>query len=378
MTGSGVSFSDHGRTTTALAERVKAHARALGFDAVGIARADVSLDRDWERYEAFVARGMHGEMEFLARNADARGRLDGPSILEGAKSVVCVARRYQRPAREERADADTAARIARYARGRDYHGFLRHRVRRLATFLRSLGTPEHPVQARPMCDEEPLLERAWAARAGLGFVGKNGMIIVPGAGSMVLLGEVVTTLALVEDTPITERCGACTRCLDACPTGAFAAPYVLDPRRCVSYLTIETKGAVPAPLREGIGEHLFGCDDCQSTCPFNAGTSARARLPGDDGDPFVPLAKWADVRLEQLLAPDLDEAAWRSLLEGTPLKRAGAVGLARNAALVLGNRGSAASLPALSEAAARHPEPVVREAAAWAAERVARGERSES
>src|SRR6185437_6959193 len=127
-------------------------------------------------------------------------------------------------------DADTARTIARYARGRDYHGFLRHRVRRVATFLRSLGTDEAPVHARPLCDDAPVLERAWAARAGLGFVGKNGMLIVPGVGSMVLLGEVVTTLRLAPDAPMTERCGACTRCLDACPTGAFAAPFVLDAR----------------------------------------------------------------------------------------------------------------------------------------------------
>jgi epoxyqueuosine reductase len=353
------------------AERVRAYAHGLGFDAVGIARADVSLDRDMERYESFVAQEMHGEMAFLGRNTPARARLDGDAILEGAQSVVCVARRYQRPAQEERADPDTAACIARYARGRDYHGFLRNRVRRIATFLRSLGTPEHPVHARPLCDEEPVLERAWAARAGLGFVGKNGLLIVPGIGSMVLLGEVVTTLPLAADTPIAERCGSCTRCLEACPTGAFAAPFVLDPRRCISYLTIETKGEVPVALREGVGEHLFGCDDCQSACPFNAGTNARAPLRDDDGDPFAPLARWVDVRLEHLLSPDMDEATWRSMLEGTPLKRVGPAGLARNAALVLGNRRDRSSLPALRDAAARHPDAVVREAAQWAASLVA-------
>jgi epoxyqueuosine reductase len=374
MPGSGVSFSDHDERTTRLAERVRTYARSLGFDAVGIARADVSLDRDMERYEAFVAHEMHGEMAFLARNVAVRARLDGDAILEGAKSVVCVARRYQRPAQQESADADTAARIARYARGRDYHGFLRNRVRRIATFLRSLGTAEHPVHARPLCDEEPVLERAWAARAGLGFVGKNGLLIVPGVGSMVLLGEVVTTLPLAVDTPIGERCGSCTRCLEACPTGAFTAPFVLDPRRCISYLTIESKGPVPVELREGLGEHLFGCDDCQSVCPFNAGTSARAPLRDDDGDPFAPLARWAGVRLEGLLSPDMDEGAWRSMLEGTPLKRAGAAVLARNAAMVLGNRGEASSLPALREAAARHPDAAVREAARWAIARIASSE----
>jgi len=323
-----------------------------------------------QRYEAFVEKEMHGEMGYLARNRAARARLDGEAVLEGARSVVCVARRYQRPPEEERGDSDVARGIAQYARGRDYHGFLRNRVRRIATFLRSLGTVDHPVHARPLCDEEPVLERAWAARAGLGFVGKNGIIIVPGVGSMVLLGEVVTTLPLVADSPIAERCGSCTRCLDACPTGAFVAPFVLDPRRCISYLTIETKGDVPAELRSGMGEHLFGCDDCQTVCPFNAGAAARAPLRADDGDPFAPLARWTGVPLEQLLSPDMGDADWRSLLEGTPLKRAGAVGLARNAAIVLGNRHDPASLPALRDAAARHPEATVRQAARWAEARI--------
>jgi epoxyqueuosine reductase len=333
----------------------------------------VSLDRDIERYDAFVEAGMHGEMEWLARNRGARARLDGSSVLRGAKSVVCLARRYQRPPREERAEAETARAIARYARGRDYHGFLRQRIRRLAAFLRTLGTPGRPVHARPLCDDAPVLERAWAARAGLGFVGKSGMLIVPGVGSMVLLGEVVTTLALPAGSPMTEKCGACTRCLAACPTEAFVAPFVLDPRRCVSYLTIEHTTAVAPSLREGIGGHLFGCDDCQTACPFNAGTIARAPLRADDGDPFAPLARWSSTSLEALLA--LDDEGWRKVSEGTPLKRAGHSGLARNAAIVLGNRCDLAALPALRAAATSHPDPVVRDAALWAMTRIAGDQR---
>src|SRR6202043_3539271 len=149
------------------------------------------------------------------------------------------------------------------------------------------------VEARVLSDVEPLLERAWAARAGVGFVGKNGLVITPGQGSYQLLGEVVTTVALVPDTPMAERCGACTRCLDACPTRAFPAPFVLDARRCVSYLTIEQKTAIAPELRPGMGEHLFGCDDCQTVCPFNAGTGARATLTDEDGDPFAPLERWS-------------------------------------------------------------------------------------
>jgi epoxyqueuosine reductase len=391
MTWPGVSFSDHEADAEVaptapsmdLGARVRAHARALGFDAVAIARADVSLDRDIERYEAFVAAGMHGEMHWLASESHGRGdaaggerdgprrtraRVDGDAILAGAKSVVCLARRYQRPPHDEARDADTARTIARYARGRDYHGFLRHRVRRLAAFLRSLGSPEHPVEARPLCDDAPVLERAWAARAGLGFVGKNGMLIVPGVGSMVLLGEVVTTLRLDADSPMTERCGACRRCLDACPTDAFVAPFVLDARRCVSYLTIEHHSPIDPGLRAGMGEHLFGCDDCQTVCPFNAGTRARAPLRTDDGDPFAPLEKWSRVTLEQLLT--LDPAAWRETSQGTPLKRVGRAGMARNACIVLGNRGDAGALPALRAAAGDHDDAAVREAATWAIARI--------
>jgi epoxyqueuosine reductase len=368
MTQPGVSFSDHDAAASALGERVRTKARELGFDAVAVARADVSLERDVERYEAFVAAGMHGEMAWLARNRGARSRLNGDEILAGAKSVVCLARRYQRPPLGDDDDPETARAIARYARGRDYHGFLRQRVRRLAAFIRTLGSPGHPALARPLCDDAPVLERAWASRAGLGFVGKNGMLIVPGIGSMVLLGEVVTTLRLDFGEPMTERCGCCTRCLEACPTRAFVAPFVLDPRRCVSYLTIEHHGEVATDLREGIGSHLFGCDDCQTVCPFNAGASVRAPLPRDDGDPFAPLERWSRLRLEQLLS--LDEASWEAVSQGTPLKRAGRATLARNAALVLGNRGDRGALPALRAAASGHDDAIVREAAAWAASRM--------
>jgi epoxyqueuosine reductase len=368
MTQPGVSFSDHDAGATALGERVRAKARELGFDAVAVARADVSLERDVARYEEFVAAGMHGEMTWLARHGGARARLDGDAILAGARSVVCLARRYQRPPGDERDDSETARGIARYARGRDYHGFLRQRLRRLASFIRTLGSSGEPVQARPLCDDAPVLERAWAARAGLGFVGKNGMLIVPGVGSMVLLGEVVTTLRLDVDEPMTDRCGSCRRCLDACPTGAFVAPFVLDPRRCVSYLTIEHRSEIAPELLEGVGGHLFGCDDCQTVCPFNAGAVGRAPLPADDGDPFAPLERWSRLGLEQLLA--LDEEAWEATSQGTPLKRAGRASLARNAAIVLGNRGDRTALPALRAAAAGHDDAIVREAAAWALERI--------
>jgi epoxyqueuosine reductase len=364
MPGPSVSFSDH---PDALAARVRAEAQSLGFDAVGIARADVSLDRDVERYDAFVAAGMHGDMHWLAQHRAARARVDGDEVLRGARSVICLARRYGPSPAEP---AGVGASIAAYARGRDYHKFMRKRIRRLAAFVRSLGTPAAPVHARPLCDDAPVLERAWAARAGLGFVGKNGLLIVPGVGSMVLLGEVVTTLELPAGAPMADRCGACTRCLQACPTDAFAAPFVLDARRCISYLTIELQqgSAVEPELRGALGARVFGCDACQTVCPFNAGVGPRAPLWDEDGDPFAPLERWSRVRLEHLLA--LDAAAWDQLSEGTPLRRAGRVRLARSAAIALGNAGHVEARAALHAAATSHDDATVREAASWALERL--------
>lgn len=350
-------------------ERVHAFARSLGFDAVGVARADEALEDDHRRYLAFVGAGMHGGMAYLAEHAEVRRRLDTGDVLAGARSVVCVARRYDRPAEDEARDPALARLVARYARGRDYHNFLRKKLRRLARFLRGLGTVDEPVHARPMVDDVPVLERAWAARAGLGFVGKHGLLIVPGQGSMVLLGEVVTTLALTPGTPMVERCGSCTRCLDVCPTEAFAAPWVLDPRRCVAYLTIEHRGPVPEDLASRGGDHLFGCDDCQTACPFNAGAlrgGLRRGAPGGEeprapAASFLPDERWSSFDLVGLLA--LDEAGFLSATEGSPLRRATWAGLVRNAAYVLGRRRDRDALPALQRTAQDHPVEDVREAA---------------
>ncbi len=341
--------------------RVRAFAAELGFDAVAVARADLPLDSDFERYEAFVDAGFHGEMGWLADHREARRQLNSEFMLKGAKSVICLARKYQRGAEEEASDPPFAQTVARYARGRDYHTGVRRKLRQLASFVRRLASESGDVAtARPLCDDAPILERAWAARSGLGFVGKNGLLIVPGEGSFVLLGEVVTTMELAADSPIPERCGACTRCLDACPTQAFVAPFVLDARRCVSYLTIEHRSAVDASLRAGVGEHLFGCDDCQTVCPFNASQ----KNPGVRTRMFAPHERWNDTSVEDALGLSLE--AWESFREGSPLGRATREGLARNAALVLGNRGDARALPSLQAALAVHDSPVVRDAISWA------------
>jgi epoxyqueuosine reductase len=248
-------------------------------------------------------------------------------------------------------------------------------VRRLAAFVRSLA---EGVRARPLLDVEPVLERAWAARAGLGFVGKNGLVITPGLGSYQLLGEVVTTLELAVDEPIAERCGSCTRCLDACPTSAFVAPWVLDARRCISYLTIEREAPVPSEHREAVAGHLFGCDVCQEVCPYNATSRPSEARTGS----FEPLAGWATLSLEALV--DAEPALFEGPLEGSPARRAGARGLRDRAVLVAlrvllgegsGSPGpSGAELADARRALARaslHPDPAVRDVARYASAQLA-------
>lgn len=343
-------------TPDTLTEDVRTHALSLGFHRVGVAVAG-PLDADRARLDAWLAAGHHGDMAWLARDADARGDVRHPRIMPSARAVVVCALSYHRgdepsPLR----DGD----IARYARGRDYHNFLRRKLRKLAAWMRAT----HGALAAPMVDNAPVLERAWAARAGVGFVGKNGCVIAPGLGSYVLLGEVITSLPLVGDAPMPERCGACTRCLDACPTRAFAAPWVLDARRCVSYLTIELEGEIPHALREGVGDRVLGCDACQDVCPYNRTAPPAAETTAD----FAPDPRWRGHDLASLLA--LDEASFVELTRGSPAARPGREGLARNAAVALGNTGGRVHLPVLRRASQEDPSESVREAAAWATARI--------
>jgi epoxyqueuosine reductase len=338
------------------AEAIRSRSHALGFHRVGIARAGALAD-DFARYEEFLRRGYHGAMGWLAEDRETRRDVDGPGILDGARAVVVCALSYHRG---DEPSPMEGARIARYARGRDYHNFLRKRLRRLAAWMRATFGAE----ARPVVDTAPVLERAWARRAGVGFVGRNGCIIAPGLGSYILLGEVVTDLDLAPDEPVEERCGECRRCLDACPTDAFVASHVLDARRCVSYLTIEQPEGFPAALRGAVGDRIFGCDDCQDVCPFN-----RTRAPdGTTTRDFAPDPRWRELPPESWLA--LEDEAFRARTEGSPLARPGADGMARNAAVVLGNIGGRRHLPVLRACAATHRSAVVREAAAWAAAKI--------
>jgi epoxyqueuosine reductase len=210
----------------------------------------------------------------------------------------------------------------------------------------------------------PVFERAWAQRAGVGFIGKNCCLIVPGLGSHVFLACIVTSAELPPGAPMAERCGSCTLCLDACPTRAFDAARALDARRCISYLTIEQRGAIAEELREGVGDWAFGCDVCQDVCPFNR----TALPPAELTEPFAPASRWTEHDATAWL--EMDEAEFERVAEGSPIKRPGREGMARNAAVVLGNAGTRVHLRVLERAAATHSSAVVREAAAWAIARV--------
>ncbi|MCA9242825.1 MAG: tRNA epoxyqueuosine(34) reductase QueG [Phycisphaerales bacterium] len=243
--------------STRLVRRIAA---GVGFDLVGVTSAAAPARA--EHYKAWLGRGYAGSMRYLHRYQDLRS--DPAQLLPGACSIICVAVAYRRE--DEPDGAPETGRIAQYARGRDYHVTIRRMLMELTDRLRaSLDTP---FDARPFIDTGPVLERELAERAGLGWVGKNTLLLNPRLGSWVLLGELVTTLALEPDAPMTDHCGTCTRCLDACPTNAFPSPYVLDASRCISYLTIERRLAVPPDLAGLIGDWVYGCDVCQDVCPF--------------------------------------------------------------------------------------------------------------
>ena len=334
-----------------LTARVKAEAEAVGFARVGVAQAG-ALDEEGMHLDAWLAAGRHGQMSWMATTASVRKDPRDPNMLENAKSVIVMAAPYvQRKAYE----GPPPARIAKYAVGRDYHNVLTKKGRKVARVLQEAG-----FIARVAVDSKPVFERAWAERAGVGFVGKNCCLIVPGVGSHAFLACVVTTAPLTPDEPMSRRCGSCTLCLDACPTRAFSEPRSLDARKCISYLTIEHRGAIPAAHRKALGPWAFGCDVCQDVCPYNQ-TSGAA-----DGslDAFEPGDRWTGVDAAELL--QMTEDRFRAWAEGSPVKRAQHEGLARNMALVLGNRGEEIHLPVLDEARQNHPSEVVREAAEWA------------
>ena len=335
----------------ALKQRLFARAEELGFQRFGVAHAE-PLSPEGERLRAWLAAGRHGEMAYMEETPEVRTDVRHAGMLPSAQSVIVLAMSY---ARADEPQGPAPGRVARYAQGRDYHNVLDKRVRKLAKMLRAAG---HAT--RSGVDSWPIFERAWAQRAGLGFIGKNCCLIVPGLGSHVLLASLVTAADLPADAPMKERCGACTACLTACPTQAFAGPRQLDGRRCISYLTIEQRGPVPEALRPSLGSWIFGCDTCQDVCPFNR----TAPLPEAQTAPFRADPRWQDKTAADLLA--MNETSFTTYADGSPLRRAGRIGMARNAAIVLGNSRDKRHLPVLDIARAQHDSELVREAAAWA------------
>lgn len=334
---------------------VRAAAADLGFEVAAVASVE-PLDRDRAALEAWLAAGRHGDMGYLAEDPARRSR---PSaLLPEARSVVVVAVEHETSAAPFVAEG-RYGRVARYAWGRDYHVVVGERLGRLADELgRRLG---RAVRARSLVDGAPLLERALAVRSGLGFVGKNTMVILPGRGSWWLLGELLLDVEL-EPTPPVEglSCGSCRRCLDDCPTAAFVGPGALDARRCLSYLSIEHRGPIPRELRTAMGAWVFGCDVCQEVCPFNR---------------FGKPTRWPELRAEAGVGPRLDlvatlsidtDEAFRARFRGTPLARPKRRGLLRNAAVVARNVGATATVPALRDRVLFDPEPLVRGHAYWA------------
>jgi epoxyqueuosine reductase len=332
-----------------LTAHIKALALELGFTRVGVARAE-PLTEDAARLSAWLAAEHHGEMAYMQENADVRADPTHSGMLPSARSVIVLATAY---ARSPALEGPRPGKIARYAQGRDYHGVLYDRTRALRRVLRAEG-----ASVRACVDTLPALERAWAARAGVGFVGKNACVIVPGVGSHVLLSLLVTSAELEPDEPMRERCGECRLCLDACPTQAFVGPKQLDARRCISYLTIEQDGAIDPQLQAQMGPWLFGCDVCQDVCPYNR--TARSETSAQV-DPFAPRERWAELGAEDFLL--MDEVCFDRYSRGSALRRAGRNSMARNAAIVLGNSGDKRYLPVLSKAAERDSSSLVQETA---------------
>jgi epoxyqueuosine reductase len=339
-----------------LSERTKALALSVGFDLAGIAdavpRAETEFLRDW------LTRGFAGEMAYLARRVEER--VDPRLVLDGARSIVAVGLIYD-PERTA-ADSRRAAAIARYAGGDDYHDVMLDRLRALEAGLAAMV--DTPIASRAYVDTGPVQERVFAAYAGLGWIGKNTCLIHPRHGSYLFLGVLLTDLALEPDTREPDHCGTCTACLDACPTDAFAAPYVLDATRCISYATIEARGAIPESMRAKHGNWVFGCDVCQEVCPWNL--RERRTLPPDpigSRERIAPRAHWVRPSIEWIL--ELDEEAWRAATRNTAMRRTRYRGLIRNALVAAGNSRDG-SLTKFIRPHLESADPLIAEHARWA------------
>jgi len=337
-----------------LARSIKSWGNDLGFEQVGI--TDIDVDVAETRFLAWLAAGRHGDMDYMARHGTRRSR--PAELIPGTISVICARMDYlpesQRNLEETLADPARAF-ISRYALGRDYHKLMRRRLQGLADRIaKEIG----PFGHRVFVDSAPVLEKPLAQKASLGWMGKHTNLIHPRGGSWFFLGEIYTDLDLPPDQPARDHCGRCRACLDICPTGAIVAPYELDARLCISYLTIEHRGSIPEPLRPLMGNRIYGCDDCQLVCPWNR--FARLTAEGDllargglDTATLIELFAW-------------EEATFLARTEGSAIRRVGHVRWLRNLAVALGNAPPSSEVEQTLRARATHPDPLVREHAQWA------------
>ena len=328
---------------------IKGRARELGLDVCGITSADPAQHAAF--YQQWTAEGKAGEMQWLSRDPERRS--DPGKVLVGARSIIVVGLNYWQPQPKGR------GRIARYALGEDYHHVMLEKLEALAAEITGDG-----ALAKVYVDTGPVLEKPLAERAGVGWQGKSTMLIHPKLGPWLLLGEIITTLELEPDQPHPDRCGSCTQCITACPTGAITAPYQMDARKCIAYLTIELKGSIPEEMRPLIGDRVYGCDECLDVCPWNrfAQTTREARF----------LAKKESDDRDQLHALlEISATEFKRRFARSPILRVKRRGLLRNVCVVLGNIGTRDDLPAL-EKAALHEEALVREHAVWAIKQIDR------
>jgi epoxyqueuosine reductase len=341
--------------------RIEEEALRLGFAACGIASAEENPLRT-ERLEQWLGEGHHGSMEWMATRLDHRRSPQG--LWPEARSVIALGMSYA-PAHDPLAleGSDTHARISVYAQGKDYHDVVKKRLKALARWL----VAEVPgTQVKVFVDTAPVMEKPLGEAAGIGWQGKHTNLVSPTHGSWLFLGAIYTTLEIGLDLAPAQghrdQCGSCRACLDACPTNAFPAPYRLDARRCISYLTIEHKGPVDESLRPMLGNRIYGCDDCLAVCPWNKFASAAQAIAE-----FLPRAELVAPRLGELLA--LDDAGFRALFSGSPIKRIGRDRFVRNCLYAAGNSGNAGLIPQVKGLTA-DPDPVVAEAAGWALARL--------
>ena len=337
---------------------LSAEAARLGFAALGIASAR-EHGPSAVRLDQWLGEGMHGEMAWMAARAHHRRSPEG--LWPQARSVIALGMSYA-PAADPMAlaAAPRLGRISAYAQGADYHDVVKKALKALARWLVDAARQRglDGVEVKVFTDTAPVMEKPLAAAAGLGWQGKHSNLVSQTHGSWLFLGEIYTTLAFAEDAPHQDHCGSCNACRDACPTQAFPAPYLLDARRCISYLTIEHQGPVPQEFRKAIGNRIYGCDDCLAVCPWNKFAEA-----AQANKAFLPRAELAAPRLAELLA--LDDAGFRRLFSGSPIKRIGRNRFVRNCLIAAGNSGDLDLVPQV-EALRRDLDPVVAEAAEWA------------